>query len=138
MQKSLITDIFIDSNDEIEEYMSDQDVMDHIRWYLEENNDDQLIKKLKLLIFDYERVDILLYDIDMTYMQFINSLCRLIPSMMTPHIIKMIRNRYDEFEDAGVCEPKSNMKLCDCGKPAESGGYCLKCEDQYGELSRNM
>ena len=104
MNKSLITDIFIDSNDEIQEYMSDSDIIEHIQWFLEETDDDQLIKQLKLLIFDYERIDVVLYDLDLTYMKFINTLCRIYPSMMTPHIVKMIREKHEEFEDAGQGE----------------------------------
>ena len=105
MQRSLVTDIFIDSNDEIQEHMSDSDVMDYLRWRFEELDEDQLIKKLKVLVFDYDELDTILYDLDLTYMNFIGILCRTVPSMMTPHIIKQIRERNWEFEEAGQVDP---------------------------------
>lgn len=121
--------------------MGDTDVMDYIKWYLDDVDDDNLIKKLKLLIFNYEKIDILLYDLEITYKQLINILCRLVPSMMTPHISKQIRLFYDKFEFAGQVDPAPNVKICGiCDENVAEcmGGLCVKCDDQVGELNRDV
>jgi len=124
MNKSLITNIFIDSDDEIQEHIGDYDIMEYLHWYFmdkyrESTDDSELIKQLKLLIFDYEKVDIVLNDLEITYMEFIARLCRLFPSMMTPHISRQIRLRYDEFEFAGQLDPEPVTPPCE-DDPADS------------------
>lgn len=105
---SNLTDIIIDFNEEISTYMSDKDIVKHIQWLLEldDPTDQEMIKQLKLLIFDYEKLDTLCYDTELTYMGLLEVLLRNYPSMLTPHFTRLIRLRYEEFVDVGTDKSK--------------------------------
>lgn len=117
MIKNSTFDVFIDSNDEIDEHMIDKELIDYIKWSMDDSStdlNDAFIKKLKVFIFDYDRVDTLCYDLDLTYMEFIDILCRTVPFIMTPHISKQIRDGIDQFKMCGVDdEPEPNENEID-------------------------
>lgn len=93
------TNIFIDFNDEIAIDMASMDFIEYIQWYFDETDDTVLIKLVKQLLVDFDKLDVLLYDMDLNYRDFMMNICRIYPNILTPHIIKQIKNY---IEDNGL------------------------------------
>lgn len=90
------TNIFIDFNDEIAVHMASTDFVNYIEWYFNETDDTKLIKLVKQLLIDFDKLDVLLYDMDLSYKDFMMNICRIYPNILTPHIIKQIKSYIDE------------------------------------------
>jgi len=95
--KSTNNSIFIDLNEEIGEYMDNEDIVSYIKWYLDDETDsDIIIKKMKQILFDRDAMDTILYDLEVSYLDFIMVLYRVYPNIMTKHTVKQIREYINE------------------------------------------
>ena len=93
----MLAEIITDTEKKITNHLSDIELTEYIEWRLPDITDtDELIKKLKVNIFDFEFVDVLLYDLDLSYRQFIELLSRIYPAVLTPAIIKRIKDVYED------------------------------------------
>jgi hypothetical protein len=95
--------IIINLDVDIENHLTDIELERYIQWYFPElKNNCDIIKKLKVMLFNAEFIDTMLYDLDLSYYELIVIICRLYPSVVTPAIIRNIKNAYDEFKLLGV------------------------------------
>jgi hypothetical protein len=100
---STTNNIIINLDVDIENHLTDDELERYLKWYFPElKTNCDIIKKLKVMLFDAEFIDIMLYDLDLKYYDLIVIICRLYPSVITPAIIRNIKNAYDEFELLGV------------------------------------
>ena len=93
---NMVTKVFIDFNEEIQGKMEIYDFHEYIIWYFDETDEDMLIRDVRQLLIDEVKLDVLLYDMDLTYRGFILNVCKLYPNILTPHIIKQVRAYIEE------------------------------------------